>query len=364
MRLFPNCIPAACMIILALETTTVLAQTAPSRPSLTGGQVVAQVSPSVVQILVGEGAGRLAQTGSGIVVRSDGIILTAYHLVKGGQEVQVRLHNGEVFDRVELLGFDERRDVAALRIAARRLPAVPWAEPGDVKVGDPVYVISNPGPLPWTASDGILSGTRMADEVPGAGSGYLLLQFTAPVSPGSSGGALVDVHGRVLGIVVGSFHGQNLNFAVPLAGVIGLADRSDRHSFAPGNRLQAPAEKGPATADRVAKDDPQELLRRARTVGISSHSVWFKSQALTRALVSQRGLANLGLKVVKDAKVADLIILIDRPLLTYTFTFEVIDRETSFALTSGKVRAANGRLAAPKLAKKLVKQLGDLRKLP
>lgn len=347
--------------VAILTGVSAFAQTTPSHPVLAGDRVVARVSPSVVQILVGQGAGRLAGTASGLVVRSDGIILTTYHVVKDAQELQVRLHSGEVYDQVELLGFDERRDVAALRIPARGLTALSWSGSDEAKVGDPVYVISNPGSLPWTASNGILSGARLADEIPGAGSGYLLLQFTAPVSPGSSGGALVDTRGRVLGIVVASRTGQNLNFAVPVESVIGLADRADNYSFAPGNRLRAPTEKGPATADRVGNADPERLLRLARTVFIHSATGLFKAETLDRALVRQKGLARLDLKLVKNSRLADLIILVDRPVFTYDFTFEVVDRETTIVLTNGKVVAFSGRLAAPKIAKKLVKQLDALR---
>lgn len=71
--------------------------------ALSGDQVVERVSPSAVSILVGKGDGQLAGVGSGVVVRSDGVILTANHVVKGMREVQVRLKSGEIFDQVELI---------------------------------------------------------------------------------------------------------------------------------------------------------------------------------------------------------------------------------------------------------------------
>src|SRR5207245_4581826 len=87
---------------------------------------------------------------------------------------------------------------------------------------------------------GILSATRMAEDVPGAGSGYRILQFTAPLSPGSSGGVLVDAEARILGIVVGSLSvGQNINFAVPIESVAGLANASGGTRFDSGGRLQS-----------------------------------------------------------------------------------------------------------------------------
>ena len=75
----------------------------------------------------------------------------------------------------------------------------------------------------------------MADEVPGAGSGYRLIQVTAPASPGSSGGVLVDERARALGIMTGSLsRGQNLNFAVPVDSVAGLATATGGTAFASG----------------------------------------------------------------------------------------------------------------------------------
>src|SRR5260221_6475100 len=208
-------------------------------PALSGDQVVERVSPSAVSILVGKGDGQVAGVASGVVIRSDGVILTANHVVKGMREVQVRLKSGEIYDQVELMASDERRDVAALRISAAGLPVLPFGNSASAASGAAVFVVSNAVGLPWTASSGILSATRMADDVPGAGSGYLIMQFTAPLSPGSSCGVLVDAEARILGIVVGSLSaGQNVNFAVPMESIAGLGNASCGLRFESGARLQ------------------------------------------------------------------------------------------------------------------------------
>ncbi len=149
-----------------------------------------QAKAATVVVLAGEGAGRLRSLGTGVLISNDGVILTALHTVKGAAEVQVRLASGDVFDRVELLGADERRDVAALKIPAGKLPALAPGSSAGLAQGDPVYAVTNANGLTWSATDGILSAVRPAEEVPGAGSGYRLLQFTDSVAPGSSGGAL------------------------------------------------------------------------------------------------------------------------------------------------------------------------------
>jgi S1-C subfamily serine protease len=96
-----------------------------SPQALSGDQVVERVSPSAVSILVGKGDGQVAGVASGVIIRSDGVILTANHVVRGMREVQVRLKSGETYDQVELIASDERRDVAALRIPATGLPVLP-----------------------------------------------------------------------------------------------------------------------------------------------------------------------------------------------------------------------------------------------
>src|SRR6266404_2220894 len=228
----------AAVILLATALSTATAQT--TAPALSGDQVVERVSPSAVSIFVGKGDGQVAGVASGVIIRSDGVILTANHVVKGMREVQVRLKSGEIYDQVELMASDERRDVAALRISAAGLPVLPFGNSASAASGAVVFVVSNAVGLPWTASSGILSATRMADDVPGAGSGYRILQFTAPLSPGSSGGVLVDAEARILGIVVGSLSVvQNINFAVPIESVAGLANASGGTRFDSGARLQS-----------------------------------------------------------------------------------------------------------------------------
>ena len=102
-------IPVAAALF-AVGLCSAMAQT--TEPALSGDQVVDRVSPAVVLILVSSGDGQVSGIGSGLIVRSDGIVLTANHVVKGMREVQVRLKSGDVYDRVELIAADERRDVA------------------------------------------------------------------------------------------------------------------------------------------------------------------------------------------------------------------------------------------------------------
>lgn len=326
---------------------------------LSGPQIVERVKPSVALILAGDGAGRVLKAASAVVVRSDGILLTAHHGIKHARQVQVRLSSGEVYDQIEVLAVDERRDVAALRIPALRLPAVPVVPVEEVSVGERVFVLSGSALLGWSASDGLLSAVRMADEVPGAGAGYRLLQFTAPVSPGSSGGVLVDGQGRALGIVVASISGQNNNFAVPVESVLGLIQGAGG-DLESGLALRLPADRQiPQPIDLEEVERP-ELVRAARGVYIVSRNPYFlPASTLAEALLKRKEFRAWGFMLVQEERAADLMIEIDYPLGFWDFTFTVSDRKTSVVLASGHVIAWDGIRAAPLMAKKIIAGLQD-----
>ena len=115
-------------------------------------EILEHTKSATVIVLAGEGAGRLHSIATGVIISKDGVILTALHAIKGAAEVQVRMPNGEVFDRVELLGSDERRDVAALKISAGGLPNLVPRSDAALVSGDPVYAVSNANGLAWSAT--------------------------------------------------------------------------------------------------------------------------------------------------------------------------------------------------------------------
>lgn len=347
----------ASLTLLALAHAAV-SQAPPLPAELSSEEVIARVAPSVAVVLTGAGAGRLSGVGSGVIVRADGILLTAYHVIKDAREVQVRLKTGEIYDRVELVAVDERRDVAAIRIPAANLPALAVAPLEEARLGEPVFVVSNPSGLTWSASAGVLSATRPVEEVLAKQSGYRVLQFTAPVSPGSSGGAIVDSKGRALGIVVFSKQGQALNFGVPIDAVFGLASGSEHTPLPSGGDLQPRQPELPPSSASLARENPTDLLRKARTVFVHSRTVWFTTATLEKELMKQRNFHDCGLTVVRDRKLADLDVEVDRPLWTYTFTVVVQDARTSMLVGNDEVIAASGDLAAPSLAQKIVKMIG------
>src|SRR5712664_2067574 len=103
---FTRLVNSLAIASLLLACVALHAQTS---PPLSGDQIIERASPAVVLILAGSGDGKVTAIGSGLIVRPDGIVLTASHVVKGMKEVQIRLKNGEVYDRVETITADERR---------------------------------------------------------------------------------------------------------------------------------------------------------------------------------------------------------------------------------------------------------------
>lgn len=172
-------------------------------------------SRAVVLITVETAAS--ARQGSGFLVDSSGRILTNEHVIRDARSVRVKLSSGDVYDAVDVLATDDRRDIAVIQIAGYNLPALPLGDSDSVRTGSPVVLIGSPLGLENTVSTGIVSARRQEPE------GFQLFQVSAPASRGSSGGPVLSQSGLVVGIASSQMQaGQNLNFAVPINYARGL----------------------------------------------------------------------------------------------------------------------------------------------
>ncbi len=160
-------------------------------------------------------------SGSGVIVSSDGYILTNDHVVAGSDRVTVKLQDGRQF--VGKVFRDQRSDLALIKVDASNLPAAEFANSDGVKVGQWAIAFGSPFGLNDTMTVGVVSSTKRREEIGGSGAdGRLypsLLQTDASINPGNSGGPLVDVYGRIMGINVAieSPSGGNvgIGFAIP-----------------------------------------------------------------------------------------------------------------------------------------------------
>lgn len=231
-----------------------------------------QLSPSVWQVGALSEAGKPFATGSAVVVAPQTLV-TNCHVLKGAASIVIRQHN--ISHEARLQHADVERDLCQLVATGLQAPAVAVA-PGAARVGQRVYTIGAPRGLELTLSDGLVSGLR-EEGVSGG-----LIQISAPISPGSSGGGLFDEEGRLLGITSSGVVGvaQNLNFARPAALIAEIparatealtrwrgaeVSRSERPT-APADPAALPAMRSPrvvappvATAPGATIDPPRRM---------------------------------------------------------------------------------------------------------
>jgi FKBP-type peptidyl-prolyl cis-trans isomerase/antitoxin component YwqK of YwqJK toxin-antitoxin module len=186
------------------------------RPSLATRELAAQVRKSLVVVLIQDDAGNPIAQGSGFFFKprffKPGFVATNLHVLKRASQGYVKsLSDGVSYKVKGVVGFDLKHDICVLLLSGAGDPSLPPSlslSTTKVAVGDDILVAGNPEGLEASFSKGIVSAIR-------SGSG--LIQMDAAISPGSSGGPVVNQHGEVVGLAVSTLvEGQNLNFAVPV----------------------------------------------------------------------------------------------------------------------------------------------------
>ena len=187
--------------------------------------VVEAITPSIVQVSVRRADG--VGSGTGIIFDAGGAIVTNWHIVEGANEISVILHNGETLNAV-LMREDSTLDIAVLAVDAQDLAPAKFGDSGALRVGEDVVSIGHAFGLSGgpSVSRGVVSAL---DRTVADGSGTIftgLIQTDAAINIGSSGGALVNSMGEVIGINVGTIDvGQGANFAIDINTVIEGANR-------------------------------------------------------------------------------------------------------------------------------------------
>ena len=173
-------------------------------PVLTPQEVYNQVTPSVVSVLGREDMySTMASAGTGVIFSSNGYILTNCHVIAGCSMCRILVTNAHGVDEAydaKVVGYDEDVDLAVLKVEAEDLPAAVFGVSDDLRVGDQVYAIGNPlgVELRNTLTDGIISAIDRDMDVDGVQ--MTLLQTTAALNSGNSGGPLINEYGQVIGI--------------------------------------------------------------------------------------------------------------------------------------------------------------------
>ncbi len=207
--------------ILILIITWILPIYAWGQSSL--APLVRRVQPAVVTITTFNISGESVALGSGFFINKTGLLITNHHVIEGAFRIMVEGSDGKKYKVRTVINEDKAMDLACLLvdITDNKIPYlnISGAIP---EVGDRIMVIGSPLGLEQTVSDGVVSAVRT---ISGLGE---ILQISAPISPGSSGGPVVNLKGEVIGVATFQAKvGQNLNFAIPGYRVLAIKKRAE-----------------------------------------------------------------------------------------------------------------------------------------
>lgn len=178
---------------------------------------IMKVAPAVVSLFASNSANNQATSqGSGVIVDTNGIVLTNFHLIDNLDLITVVLSNGRSY-AAKLIGNDQETDLAVVKIDAQNLPFLRLDEAAPLRVGDVVLAIGNPFGVGQTVTQGIVSATRR--KVAGGSVWQNFIQTDAAINPGNSGGALINPHGQLVGVNSAVFRGDSgamgISYSIP-----------------------------------------------------------------------------------------------------------------------------------------------------
>jgi len=182
--------------------------------------VAAVISPKIVEIYVykDKNSEIISKSGSGIIISHDGYIVTNTHVLDDAEKYVVKTHDGATYN-AELKGRDAKTDIAVVRINATGLIPAQFGDSNQVVQGESVICAGNPEGLTGSITEGIVSGLNRKIRTEQTGFEMNCIQTDAAISPGNSGGALVNMHGQVIGIISSKYAAttsEGLGFAITI----------------------------------------------------------------------------------------------------------------------------------------------------
>ena len=230
-----------------------LTEPASANRVLTPREIAARSLPSVVLITMTDTQGRFRCTGSGFVVRRD-LVATNKHVTDCGARGRIKVAGDERERLITSVTVDADHDLALVGVDGIAAPALPIAVDDELSIGDDVFVAGNPEGYEGTFSRGIISALRARGN---------LIQIDAAISKGSSGGPVIDVRGRVVGVAVAKNNrGQNLNFPVPAVHVSRLITKVERAEALGSPRSGRQARDHPADVSPAPRDGSHNTAAR------------------------------------------------------------------------------------------------------
>lgn len=201
-------------------------------------EIARKVRPSVVGIAQYSMKDTFTPSGegSGIIINTDGYIITNAHVVAGSTGINVELDNGDTYS-AKLIGIDTKTDLAVIKIEAPDLIAAEFGNSGTLEVGETVVAIGNPGgsTLAGSVTQGIISAVNRMIKDGGYSSSFI--QTDAAINPGNSGGALVNEYGQVIGInssKIAAVDYEGIGFAIPISEAKPVIDQLMAYGYVKG----------------------------------------------------------------------------------------------------------------------------------
>ncbi len=232
------------------------------RQRLTPKQMVERSKPGIVRIEVWDRQGQPG-IGTGFFVARDGRLATNLHVINGTVKADVVMHDGTKYPVSRVVAIDEAHNLAIVSIERPNDVRLVLGDSDKVSAGDPVFAIGNPLGADYTISDGLISAVRQLDQT-------TVLQISAPISQGSSGGPLLNHYGEVIGVAtLVSAEGQNLNFGMPSNYLRPMVDQTGGWTFAQFAQAQASNGQLGNTIGQLQGDRPRTKIRRE----VPSHPV-------------------------------------------------------------------------------------------
>jgi Flp pilus assembly protein TadD len=178
-------------------------------------EIFAKFSDAVVVIVTYDENGKVNSQGSGIILNDKGIVVTNFHVFAGSEKIEIK-HKDAVIENSGVVGVNIEKDILILKIDGSQYPDIPFANADELKVGQKVYTIGSPLGLENSMSEGIISGFRKIGKT-----NKSYTQISASISPGSSGGAVLNSKGELVGMSTSTYEdGQNINFAIPVEEIL------------------------------------------------------------------------------------------------------------------------------------------------
>lgn len=219
--------------------------------------------------------------GSGIIISDKGYILTSYHVIKGITKYSAFFQGKDNSmgqeAPLDLIGFDEEKDIALLKLktTSPEHGYIPIGNSNNVKEGEKIITISSPQGIINTISDGIISGIRNEENIK-------YLQITAPISEGSSGGALMNMKGELIGIITfKAADGENLNFALSSRDIINFLESNMRNNKDEAGYILSNSGSTQIDSKDLEELDPWELTL-ARNEIYARHGYIFRNEELRK----------------------------------------------------------------------------------